>query len=93
MFIFLDHYDDQIFESNNTNIGVVYRNYDSLKRESELIKIAKVCKRKRYQLFVSNDIKLTLKSRADGIYIPAFNNTKKFFNLEKKKTCSIRICT
>ena len=84
MFIFLDHYNNQIFENNNTNIGVIYRNYNSPKREIELIKIAKACKKKRYQLFVSNDIKLAIKVRADGIYIPSFNKTKKFHNLEKK---------
>ena len=84
MFIFLDQYHSQIFENNNTNIGVVYRNYNNPKRETELIKIAKACKKKRYQLFVSNDIKLALKVRADGIYIPSFNKTKKFLNLENK---------
>ena len=84
MFIFLDQYNNQIFENNNTNVGVVYRNYNDSKRETELIKIAKACKKKRYQLFVSNDIKLALKVRADGIYIPSFNKTKKFLNLEKK---------
>ena len=40
--------------------------------------------KKRYQLFVSNDIKLALKVRANGIYIPSFNKTKKFLNLENK---------
>ena len=84
LFIFLDQYNNQIFENNNTNIGVVYRNYNDPKRETELIKIAKACKKKRYQLFVPNDIKLALKVRADGIYIPSFNKTKKFLNLEKK---------
>ena len=84
MFIFLDQYNNKIFENNNINIGVVYRNYNDTKRETELIKIAKACKKKRYQLFVSNDIKLALKVRADGIYIPSFNKTKKFLNLEKK---------
>ena len=84
MFIFLDQYNNQIFKNNNTNIGIVYRNYNDPKRETELIKIAKACKKKRYQLFVSNDIKLALKVRADGIYIPSFNKTKKFLNLENK---------
>ena len=84
VFIFLDHYNNQIFKNNNTNIGIIYRNYNDLKRETELIKIAKACKKNRYQLFVSNDIKLALKVRADGIYIPSFNKTKNFSNLEKK---------
>ena len=84
LFIFLDQYNSQTFRNNNTNLGVIYRNYNDPKRETELIKIAKACKKKRYQLFVSNNIKLALKVRADGIYIPSFNRTKKFFNLEKK---------
>ena len=37
-----------------------------------------------YQLYVSNDLKLAYKFKADGIYIPSFNKTKKFSNLEKK---------
>jgi len=84
LFIFLDQYNNQIFKNNNTNIGVIYRNYNNPKREIELIKISKACKRNRYQLFVSNDIKLTIKVKADGIYIPSFNKTKKFLNLENK---------
>ena len=84
MFVFLDQYNSQTFENNNTNLGVIYRNYNDPKRETELIKIAKACKKKRYQLFVSNNIKLALKVRADGIYIPSFNKTKKYCNLEKR---------
>jgi len=84
IFIFLDQYDSQIFKNNNTNIGIIYRNYNAKKREKELIKVARACKANRYQLFVSNDIKLAIKFKADGIYIPSFNKTKSFINLEKK---------
>ena len=41
-------------------------------------------KKKKYKLYVSNDIKLALKVKADGIYIPSFNKTKGFNNLGKK---------
>ena len=84
LFIFLDQYNNQIFKNKNTNIGIIYRNYNDRKRENELIKIAKACKKNRYQLFVSNDTKLALKVKADGIYVPSFNKTKYFLNLEKK---------
>ena len=84
LFIFLDQYNSQIFKNKNTNIGIIYRNYNDRKRENELIKIAKACKKNRYQLFVSNDTKLALKVKADGIYVPSFNKTKYFLNLEKK---------
>ena len=84
LFIFLDQYNSLIYENNNTNIGIVYRNYNDPKRDTALIKIAKACKKKRYQLFVSNDIRLATKIKADGIYIPSFNKTKRFLNLEKR---------
>ena len=83
-FVFLDKYDSQIFRNNNINVGIIYRNYNAEKREDELIKIAKACKISRNQLFVSNDIKLAIKVKAEGIYIPSFNRTKSFANLEKK---------
>ena len=84
LFIFLDLYNNQVFENNYINIGIIYRNYDAPNRETELIKIAKACKKKRYQLFVSNNIKLAIKVGADGVYIPSFNKTKMFLNLERK---------
>ena len=65
-------------------MGIIYRNYSTQKREKELVKIARACKRSRKQLFVSNDIKLAMKVKAEGIYIPSFNKTKRFANLEKK---------
>ena len=92
-FIFLDKYNNEIFKNKNLNIGIIYRNYKDRKRENQLIKIAKACKKKRYQLFVSNDIKLAHKVKADGLYVPSFNKTKKFSNLEKKKFSDNRIRT
>ena len=80
----MDKYDNSIFKNKNINIGIIYRNYNDRKRENQLIKIAKACKKKRYQLFVSNDIKLAHKVKANGIYVPSFNKTKNFLNLEKK---------
>ena len=84
-YIFLDQYNSEVFHNKKQNIAVIYRNYKDRKRENQLIKIAKACKKSNYQLFVSNDIKLALKYKADGIYIPSFSKTKKFHNLEKKK--------
>ena len=42
------------------------------------------CKKKRFKLYVSNDLKLALKVKADGIYIPSFNKIGRFNNLSKK---------
>ena len=64
-------------------MGIIYRNYNAKNREKELVKIAKACRKSRNQLFVSNDIKLAIKVKAEGIYIPSFNKTKNFANIEK----------
>ena len=78
----MDNYNDHFFKNHNTNIGVIYRNYKALNRKFELQKIAEACKKCNYQLFVSNDIKLAIKVKANGIYIPSFNKNKKFCNIE-----------
>ena len=84
LFVFLDQYNDLVFKNNNINIGIIYRNYEDPRRERELIKIAKACKKNNFKLFVSNDFKLAIKVKADGIYIPAFNQRSNFCNLEKR---------
>jgi len=83
-FIFLDKFDSQIFENNNTNIGIIYRNYRNQNKENDLIAIAKKCKKKRFKLYIANNIKLAIKVKAHGIYIPAFNKNKRFSNHEKR---------
>ncbi len=83
-FVFLDKYHSSIFKNNKTNIGIIYRNYRSKKRVVELIKISNACKKTKFKLYVSNSLKLALKVKADGIYIPSFNKTQRFNNLEKK---------
>ena len=84
LFIFLDQYNNLIFKNNITNIGIIYRNYRSKNREDELMKIAKACKNKKIKLYISNNLKLAIKFKADGIYIPAFNKTERFNNMEKR---------
>ena len=83
-FTFLDQYESKIFENSNTNLGIVYRNYKDSKRAKNLLKIAEACKKRKFKLFVSNNINLAIRFKADGIYIPSFNGISKFNNLESK---------
>ncbi|MAJ23235.1 MAG: hypothetical protein CBC24_05200 [Candidatus Pelagibacter sp. TMED64] len=84
-YIFLDKYSPKFFEHNNTNLGVIYRNYKNVNKLENLYKISKACKRKKYKLFISNDIKLALKVKAFGIYIPSFiKNKMDYINLNIK---------
>ena len=65
LFVFLDQYNSQTFENNNTNLGIIYRNYNSIKREVELIKISKACKKK---FFLSPQWLRNVKDRAYPIW-------------------------
>jgi len=84
LFIFINQYNNQIFKHSITNIGIIYRNYNNPKRERELIMVKRICKKRKFKLFVANDIKLALKVKADGVYIPAFHSLNNLQNIEKK---------
>ena len=79
-FVFLDHYNSFIFENNKLDIGVIYRNYHNKNREVELNKIANACRKNNFKLYVSNSIKLAIKFKANGVYIPSFNKSKRYNN-------------
>ena len=84
LFIFINQYNNQIFKHSITNIGIIYRNYNNPKRERELIMVKRICKKRKFKLFVANDIKLALKVKADGVYIPAFHSLNNLQNIEEK---------
>ena len=84
IFYFIDKFNKDDIKNLDKSIGIIYRNYEAKDRDKELAKIAKASKIRGYKLFVSNDIKLALKYKAYGFYIPAFNRNKRYSNLEKK---------
>jgi len=63
------------------SINIIYRNYSKSNKLEDLLNLKKFCRKNNYPLFLSNDLKLSLKLGLDGIYIPSFN---KNINLVKK---------
>jgi thiamine-phosphate pyrophosphorylase len=55
------------------NIDLIYRNYQKKISHKELLPLKKFCKFTKRKLFISNNIKLALDLKLDGIYIPSFN--------------------
>ena len=55
------------------NINIIYRNYQKKITFNELIVLKKLNHYKKRKIFIANDIKLALRSKLNGIYIPAFN--------------------
>ena len=84
-FAFINSFDEDIFKNNNTNLGLIYRNYSKKIDINEIFIIRKYCKNKGYKLYISNNYKLAIKTGADGLYIPSFNKTilhNKFYSFK-----------
>ena len=74
LYCFVNEYNYLELSSLSKNIHIIYRNYKKNIDISTLISLKKYCKKNNIKLFISNNIKLALKYKLDGIYIPAFNN-------------------
>ena len=74
LYYFIDEYNHAELSKLSKNINIIYRNYKKNIDISTLISIRNYCKKNRIKFFISNNIKLALKYRLNGVYIPAFNN-------------------
>jgi len=74
IYCFVDNYNLSILSKLKKNISIIYRNYSDINHIDNIIKLKKFCKLSKKKFFLSNNIKLSLKLRLDGVYIPSFNN-------------------
>jgi thiamine-phosphate pyrophosphorylase len=89
VYYFIDKFDrDEILNLDN-KINIIYRNYKSKNKDSDVQKIKYFCKITKKKIFISNDIKLALKYDLDGLYLPAFNNKLNYKNLNLRKNFKI----
>ena len=72
--------------SNKFNI--IYRNKNKIENMDKLLKFRKICKNKRIDFYVSNNAKLALILKADGLYISAHNIN---LNLSKLRNSNYKI--
>ncbi len=73
LYFFVDEYNYSNLIKLKKNIHIIYRDYKKNINISTLISLKNFCKKKNIKLFLSNNIKLALKYRINGVYIPAFN--------------------
>ena len=72
-FLFVDKYDKNILKNDITNLGIIYRNYSKKRNENHIYRLRSYCNKKKFKFYISNNLKLAIKFKADGIYIPSFN--------------------
>ena len=64
---------------------IIYRNNKKVENINKLLEFRKQCKIKKIEFYVSNDIKLMVNLKADGIYISAHNSDLRISRLKNTK--------
>ena len=73
IYYFINEYNLADLKKLGKNINLIFRNYQKKISYKDLLSTKKFCKSTKRKLFISNDIKLALSLKLDGIYIPSFN--------------------
>jgi thiamine monophosphate synthase len=63
--------------------SVIYRNTSKQEDLSKIIRFRQECKRRGVSFYFANNIKLSVKSKADGIYVSAHNKDLQVLNLKR----------
>ena len=75
-YYFINKFDKDNINKLDKQTIVIYRNYSEKKiNETLLLKIKNYCKKKGIKLYLSNNVKLSIKLDLDGVYIPSFNKS------------------
>ena len=73
-YYFINNFDTNNIDKQDRQTIIIYRNYTSGKIDKfKFLKLKNFCKKKGLKLYLSNNIKLALKLKLDGAYIPSFN--------------------
>jgi len=80
IFFYINELNDIQKENLNQlkNINIIYRNYQKTDYLGNAFKLQDYCKKRNFKLYISNDERLAIKLRSYGLYIPSFNNKKKY---------------
>ena len=89
-YYFINKFDTNDINKQDKQTIIIYRNYNFMKKQEELIlKIKKYCKKNSIKFYLSNNIKLAMKLNLDGVYIPAFNKSFEHLAYNYKKNFDI----
>ena len=67
---------------------MVYRNYQFYDTQ-DVIKTREFCKKRKFKLYLANNMRLAIRLNLDGVYLPAFNNISNYSNIKLKNKFTI----
>jgi thiamine-phosphate pyrophosphorylase len=84
-YYFINEFDTKNIYKLDKNTGIIFRNYNLKINLKSIISLKNFCKKKGYKFFLANNIKLALKLKLDGAYIPSFNKDTKHLSFSLTK--------
>ena len=83
IYCFTNNYNLSDLSKLSNNINIIYRNYEKLNDHETILKLKSFCNRTKRKFYISNNIKLALNLKVDGIYVPSFNKKVNYCYLYK----------
>ena len=89
-YYFINNFDTNNIDQQDKKTIIIYRNYKSKKiNQFQILKLKDYCHKKNLKFYLSNNIKLAIKLRLDGAYIPSFN--KEFNHLNYSRVNNFKL--
>ena len=88
-YYFINEFNTKNIDKLDKNTGIIFRNYNSKNNLKSIINLKNICKENGYKFFLSNNIKLALKLKLDGAYIPSFNKDLSHLSYKYPKNFTI----
>ena len=73
IYCFINSYNLSDLSKLSNNINIIYRNYEKLNDYETILKLKSFCNKTKRRFYISNNIKLALNLKVDGVYVPSFN--------------------
>ena len=84
-YFFINSFEPKLIECQDKNTIIIFRNYNDSKILKHILSLKNYCKKNGRQLFLANNVKLALKLRLNGAYIPSFNKDFSHLSFNFKK--------
>ena len=85
IYYFIDKINLKELSGIKKKINIIFRDYNRQIDENEILNIKRLCMKKGFNLYLANNVKLAIKLKLNGAYLPAFNKKLNFRNLNCSK--------
>jgi len=89
IYYFIDQFNLKELSGIKKKINIIFRQYNKKYDLKEILKTKDYCRKKGYNLFLANNIKLASRLNLNGVYIPSFNKNINFKNISAGKNFKI----